>query len=203
MYKSNKILTGIIINTNEQKVTFVAEGFRFTFLNTDVSLADVDLKPDSAGYIWGKILNADGAKIIAIFVKKPITVRSACVFNVWNYIVMDIVTHFRNDKTFEFPGFQGIRLINGSVMSVNPPWSLHEDFKKEKELNEKLSNDVTDKYTNVNGQSEDKEASNNIKDVNDANCIAEHSVSKDDDDSAIEPSFKYIVYRQYHQFTTF
>lgn len=197
MYKSNKILTGIIINTNEQKVTFVAEGFRFTFLNTDVSLADVDLKPDSAGYIWGKILNADGAKIIAIFVKKPITVRSACVFNVWNYIVMDIVTHFRNDKTFEFPGFQGIRLINGSVMSVNPPWSLHEDFKKEKELNEKLSNDVTDKYTNVNGQSEDKEASNNIKDVNDANCIAEHSVSKDDDDSAIEPSFKYIVYRQY------
>ena len=40
MYKSNKILTGIIINANEQKVTFVAEGFRFTFVNTDVSLAD-------------------------------------------------------------------------------------------------------------------------------------------------------------------
>lgn len=51
MYKSNKLLTGIIINANEQKVIFVSEGFRFTFVNTDVSLTDVDLKPDSAGYI--------------------------------------------------------------------------------------------------------------------------------------------------------
>ncbi len=195
MYKSNKLLTGIIINANEQKVIFVSEGFRFTFVNTDVSLTDVDLKPDSDGYIWGKILNTDGAKTIAIFVKKLITVRSACVFNVWNYIVMDM--NFRNDGTFKFPGFQGIRLINGSVMSVNSPWSLHEDFEKEKELNEKLSNDGIDKLTDVNGQFEDKEASNNIKDVNDANSTAEHSVSKDDNDSAIEPTFTYIVYKQY------
>lgn len=33
--------------------------------------------------------------------------------------------------------------------------------------------------------------------MNDANSTAEHSVSKDDNDSAIEPTFTYIVYKQY------
>lgn len=139
MYQSKKVLTGIIINAKKQKIAFVAEGFRFTFVNTDMSLAGIDLTPDSAGYIWGSVLSADGAKIIAISVREPVTVWSGGVFNTWNYIVMNIRMSVRDDGTFEFPGFQGIRFMNGSVMSVNPPWALHEDREKENELNEKLS----------------------------------------------------------------
>lgn len=197
MYKSNKILTGIIMNASKQKVTFIAEGFRITFVNTDVSLANVELKPDSTGYIWGKISNAHEAKIIAIFVRKPITIWSAHILNVWNYIVMNILPPIKDDGTFEFPGFQGIRFINGSVMSVNPPWALHEDREKENELNENLSDAVTDQYTDACEKSGDKDALSNVKDTNDASCKAEHSVSKDDTDSAIKSAFTYIVYRQY------
>lgn len=197
MYKSNKVLTGIITNASRQKVAFVAEGFRFTFVNANASLADIGLNPDPAGYIWGRILDADGAKIIAIFVRKSITVRSACIFNVWNYIVMNIEPSIRDDGTFEFPGFRGIRFINGSVMSVNPPWALHKDREKEDELNGKNSDAVIDQYTDVSAQSEDKESLNNVRDADGANSASEHSVSKDDNDSAIESPFTYIVYREY------
>lgn len=55
--------------------------------------------------------------------------------------MLNIRLTVRDNGAFEFPGFDGIRFANGSVMSVNPCWSLHEDGEKEDELNKQEKKD--------------------------------------------------------------
>lgn len=135
MRKTTEMLTGVIINKNKQKVSFVVEGFKFIFVNTEDCLEGVSLIPDSAGYLWGEIKNLSGNRTIAIYIGNSIVVRTTTVLNAWNYIVMNSRFQINDEGTVDFPGFQGIRFTKGTLMSVNPCWALHEDPDKEKELN--------------------------------------------------------------------
>lgn len=177
MSTNNAFLTGIIHNTKKQRVAFVSDKFRFTLVNTDEHMSDVLLTPDEAGFIWGTIQTNYAHKTIAIYIGRTISFQSAFVFNTWNYIVMDKNTSFRNDGIIDFSGFQGIRFINGSLKSVNPPWALHADREKEEELNKCI-------------------LENAEKECNDSNNLVDND-NKKDDHSNSRKLFKYIVYREY------
>ncbi|WP_155832028.1 hypothetical protein [Butyrivibrio sp. WCD2001] len=60
-------------------------------------------------------------------------------------MVFNLIPKINSDGTFAFPGFQAIEYQNGALMSVNPPYALREDYKKEEELNQVL------KYNAENG----------------------------------------------------
>lgn len=132
---TKNILTGIIENKKNQQISFVINDFQITFINTDIRISEVELTPNSDGYIMGYIHNSDKYKAIAIYVNKSITAKPSKNITLLHYILLKTLPPISDDGHIFFPGFQGITFINGSIMSVNPCSSLREDIEKTDELN--------------------------------------------------------------------
>ena len=143
--KTDIFLTGEISNDANQKVVFILDNYKLILKNTDSLASEIELVPDSNGYIFGIVHGSSKYKAIAIFINKTTKVKSAKSFTVLNFILLKTIPSFDENRKIIFPEFQGIKFVNGSVLSVNPCSSLREDAEKADEI-KKLEKDNPHHY---------------------------------------------------------
>lgn len=142
--KSEKKAINGIIYSNKGKIVFSANGFSFTFMNSQPKDGPVILNVDECGYIWGTTYDN---KIIAIYAEKDMEIKGERVLNTWNYIVSRSTMCIDVMKRFKM-----IRFKNGIIKTVFPCNALHErlDNVEKGTLVYEINKDCTQCEINVN-----------------------------------------------------
>lgn len=117
--KDDTIISGLI-NTSKGNITFYGDNFKFVFMNSNPTV-EVSIDTDANGYIWGKTYDN---RIIAIYAKQCIKVKSSKALNTWNYII----SRYMNVSKESISSLRGIRFVNGTIRTISPCDALHEDF---------------------------------------------------------------------------
>lgn len=143
MNGARKTINGII-SSNEGKIVFSANGFSFTFMNSQPEDGPVVLNVDECGYIWGTTYDN---KIIAIYAEKDVEVEGERVLKTWNYIISRSAMRMDVMKRFKI-----IRFKNEIIKTIFPCNALHERFDNVEKgtLVYEINKDCTQWEINVN-----------------------------------------------------